>query len=160
MILISFESSETALHSDVFRHAYLTTVTVATCGKPQYHRIRKRILILWAGLRVEHLQQIISLWAKNERLIVKLCVGTLRRVAVYTNRLTAVNMEISALYYIISPNYVLLFPRELTDITQTLQQPSLRFAGTHCENLWDQFSSGMVVFYPSVLVWVVAMSWT
>ena len=35
MIWKSIESSGNALHFDVLKHAYLATVTVATCGKAQ-----------------------------------------------------------------------------------------------------------------------------
>ena len=58
----------------------------------------------------------------------------------YTNQL-AVNLEISAFFYIISLNYVLLFPWELTNISPTT------FARIHTNGLgtfWDQYSSGTI----------------
>ena len=44
MILMSFESSGNALCSDVFRHARQTTVSVATCGKPNMPQNRTWVL--------------------------------------------------------------------------------------------------------------------
>ena len=73
------------------------------------------------------------LWTQSERLVVKLCKGTLLDVAVNTNRLIAVNMEICALYYIMALNYVLCFPRLLTDITNFLRKT---FARIYTNGLW------------------------
>ena len=111
------------------------------------HRIGLRFSILWTGLRVGRLQKMKPLWAQNKRLIVKLCTGTLLGVAVYTNRLTGVNMEISALYYIISVNGVLLFLRLPADITNSLPKPSLGYTVMGCEHIWAKYAPGTVMLY-------------
>ena len=77
----------------------------------------------------------------------KFCIGTLLGVAVYTNQLAAVNMETSALYYIISQNYVPLFPRLQAKITNSLQTPSLGFTLMVCQHFWAKYASGTVLLY-------------
>ena len=137
---MSFESSENALHFYVCVHAYLITVAVANCGKPNIPQKNTKVFNIVNRTSCRSLQQMNPLWAQKDSLFVNLCIGYFLGVVVYKNRPTAVGIEISALYNIIPLNYVLLFLRLLTDIKKYLQKPLLGFTLMDCEHVGAKYA--------------------